>query len=188
MNKTGIWARTVAGTALSCVLVGAVAVGGASADASTIEPSTDSATQPGKDGRAAWAYYNKVISRSSTGSYVGSQKLASCGSRTSAMSCSLNKGSSATRTIGLSFGATRSWAAGQLNISSASTQNVSVTCSKRNVPKGKQLVAFPVGVRYKYKIQRHMTGGGKDYVSGTSGWLYAFNPGPARVSCDIRSF
>jgi hypothetical protein len=186
MKKTGIWARVVAGAALSCVLVGSVAVGGASA--TTTEPSTDSATQPSKDGRAAWAYYNKVISKTSTGSYVGSQKLASCGSRTSAMSCSLNKGSSATRTIGLSFGATRSWAAGQLNISSASTQNVSVTCSKRSVPKGKQLVAFPVGVRYKYKIQRHMTGGGKDYVSGTSGWLYAINPGPARVSCDIRSF
>jgi hypothetical protein len=187
MKKTWISARVLAGAVLSCALVGSVVVGGAAARAT--EPSTDSATQPGgKDGRAAWAYYNKVISKSSTGSYVGSQKLASCGSRTSAMSCSLNKGSSATRTIGLSFGATRSWAAGQLNISSASTQNVSVTCSKRSVPKGKQLVAYPVGVRYKYKIQRHMTGGGKDYVTGTSGWLYAFNPGPARVSCDIRSF
>jgi hypothetical protein len=59
MKKTGIWARVVAGTALTCVLVGSVAVGGASA--TTTEPSTDSATQPSKDGRAAWVYDNKVI-------------------------------------------------------------------------------------------------------------------------------
>jgi hypothetical protein len=75
--------------------------------------------------------------------------------------------------------------AGQLGISSASTQSVSVTCSKSNVPKGKSLVANPVGTRYKYKIQRHMTGGGKDYVVGTTGRLYAFNPASARVNCRV---
>ncbi|TCL79357.1 hypothetical protein EDF31_11544 [Curtobacterium sp. PhB142] len=147
------------------------------------------AEKPGaQDARAAWGSYHKIISKTSTGSHVGSQKLASCGSRTAAMDCSLTRGRTANRTIGLDLGASRGWAAGQLKISASTTQSVSVTCSKRKVPKGKQLVAYPVGVRYKYKIQKHITGAGKDYVSGTSKWLYAFNPGSARVSCDIRSF
>ncbi|MBF4603163.1 hypothetical protein [Curtobacterium sp. VKM Ac-2884] len=137
--------------------------------------------------RAAWGYYHKVISKSSTGSYVGTEKLASCGSRTVAMDCSLTKGKAATRSIGLDLGATRAWAAGQLKISASATQSVSVTCRKQKVAKGKQLVAYPVGVRYKYKIEKHITGGGKEYVTDTSGWLYAFNPGSARVSCDIRN-
>lgn len=104
------------------------------------------------------------------------------------MNCGLTKGSSATRSIGLEFGATRSWAAGKLNLGSSATQSVSVTCSKQNVPAGKMLVAYPVGTRYKYKIERHMTSGAYDYVTGTSGWLYAFDPGSARVTCDIVPF
>lgn len=145
-------------------------------------------TEVGPATRAAWGTYHRVISKTSTGSFVGTQKLASCGSRNTAMNCALNQGSTATRSIGLDLGATRGWAAGQLRINSSSSQNVSVTCSRQKVPKGKQLVAYPVGVRYKYKIEKHLTGGGKDYVTGTSGWLYAFNPGNARVACDIRNF
>lgn len=137
---------------------------------------------------AAWGYYNKVISKSSAANYTGSQILASCGSRTTSIDCSLTKAAAATRTIDVAFNATRAWTAGQLRISASKTQSVSVTCSKRNVPKGKMLIARPVGTRYRYKIQRHMTGGGRDYVSGTSGWRYAFNPGSARVTCDIVAY
>lgn len=180
--------RTIFAVATACAVAASAVTGVTSAGATELPSDNAESQAAGPQSRAAWAYYHKVISRSSTGSYVGSQKLASCGSRNTAMNCSLNQGSTATRSIGLDLGATRGWAAGQLKISSSSSQNVSVTCSRRNVPKGKQLVAYPVGVRYKYKIQKHMTGGGKDYVTGTSGWLYAFNPGNARVACDIKSF
>ncbi|WP_284754341.1 hypothetical protein [Curtobacterium sp. ME-Dv--P-122a] len=142
------------------------------------------ATQP-REPRAAWGYYNKVVNKSKKSHHTGSQILASCGSRTSSMNCGLTKGRAATRTIGLEFGATRKWAAGKLNFSASRTQSVSVTCSRQRVPKGRMLVAYPVGNRYKYKIEKHMTGAGKDYVTGRSGWLYAFNPGSARVTCDI---
>lgn len=101
------------------------------------------ATQP-REPRAAWGYYNKVVSKSKKSHHTGSQILASCGSRTSSMNCGLSKGRAATRTI-----------------------------------------AYPVGNRYKYKIEKHITGAGKDYVTGRSGWLYAFDPGSARVTCDI---
>lgn len=184
-RKFSVRGRSVAAIAGGIAVI-AAAVAGVTPAHAVEEPAGASAGAA--QGRATWAYYNKIISKSSVGSHVGTQKLASCGSRNTAMDCSLNQGSTATRSIGLGFGATRGWAAGQLNISSSSTQNVSVTCSKRKVPKGKQLVAYPVGVRYKYKIQKHMTGGGKDYVTGTTGWLYAFNPGNARVACDIKSF
>ncbi|MBA8989932.1 hypothetical protein FHW23_001178 [Curtobacterium pusillum] len=172
----------------ACAVAASAMIGVAPAGAVEASSETSGTQAYGAEGRAAWAYYYKIISKSSSGSYVGSQKLASCGSRNTAVTCSLNQGSTATRSIGLDLGASRGWAAGQLKISSSTSQNVSVTCSKQKVPKGKQLVAYPVGVRHKYKIQKHMTGGGKDYVTGTSGWLYAFNPGNARVACDIKSF
>lgn len=175
------------GAILSSALVATTMFSAMPANAAETATGTGAAQSDGAQGRAAWGYYTKMISKSSTGSYVGTEKLASCGSRTAAMDCSLTKGKAATRSIGLDLGATRKWAAGQLKISASGTQSVSVTCRKQKVAKGKQLVAYPVGVRYKDKIEKHMTGAGKDYVTGTSGWLYAFNPGSARVSCDIRN-
>ncbi|MGW0737083.1 hypothetical protein [Streptomyces sp. NPDC002851] len=152
-------------------------------------PSAVTATQSSQQGdvttRAAVGRYSKVIKKTATKNYTNTKnEIARCTAQSAGMTCTINKTASATRTIDAGFGMSRGAVAGSLNISSAKTQSVSVTCSAP-VKKGKSLVAYPIGTRYKYKIEKHITTP-LDYVAGTSGWKYAFNPSAAKVSCKVK--
>ncbi|WP_196943025.1 hypothetical protein [Streptomyces sclerotialus] len=134
--------------------------------------------------RAAVGNYSKVISKTSKKNYTNTKnEIARCTAQTKGMTCMINKTASATRTIDAGFGLSRDGVAASLNISKAKTQSVSVTCSAK-VSKGHSLVAYPIGTRYKYKIEKHITTP-LDYKAGTSGWKYAFDPAPAKVSCKV---
>ncbi|MEU4997838.1 hypothetical protein [Streptomyces sp. NPDC021622] len=152
-------------------------------------PSAVTATQPSQQGdvatRGAVGHYSKVIKKTATKNYTNTKnEIARCTAQSAGMTCTINKTASATRTIDAGFGMSRGAVAGSLNISSSKTQSVSVTCSAP-VKKGKSLVAYPIGTRYKYKIEKHITTP-LDYVAGTSGWKYAFNPSAAKVSCKVK--
>ncbi|MGW1793640.1 hypothetical protein ACWCO0_23125 [Streptomyces tubercidicus] len=129
--------------------------------------------------------YSKVIKKSHKGNYTNRKnEIARCTAQTKGMTCMINKTAAATRTIDAGFGLDRGGVAASLNISDAKTQSVSVICSSP-VKKGHSLVAYPIGTRYTYKIEKHITTP-IDYKAGTSGWKHAFNPAPAKVSCKVK--
>ena len=80
-----------------------------------------------------------------------SQLLAMC--RASSGVCTTDESKSATRTIGLALGATRSWAAGQLSISTAASRTLSISCTSPRLKAGQVWKAYPLGVRWSYKIR-----------------------------------
>lgn len=157
------------------------------AHASTGESAPDSFIQEQNgeiSNRAAVGHYSKLISKTSKKNYTNTKnEIARCTAQTQGMTCMINKTASATRTIDAGFGLSHDAVAASLNISKAKTQSVSVTCSAK-VGKGHSLVAYPIGTRYKYKIEKHITTP-LDYKAGTSGWKYAFDPAPAKVSCKV---
>ncbi|WP_157847691.1 hypothetical protein [Streptomyces violens] len=163
------------------------ALGTTAAHASTGEPSPvpEVQKQSGEiSPRAAVGHYSKLINKTAKKNYTNTKnEIARCTAQTKGMTCMINKTSSATRTIDAGFGLSRNGVAASLNISKAKTQSVSVTCSAK-VSKGHSLVAYPIGTRYKYKIEKHITTP-LDYKAGTSGWKYAFDPAPAKVSCKV---
>ncbi|MGI5470004.1 hypothetical protein [Streptomyces sp. CA-132043] len=107
--------------------------------------------------RAAIGNYSKLISKTSKKNYTNTKnEIARCTAQTKGMTCMINKTASATRTIDAGFGMSHDGVAASLNISKAKTQSVSVTCSAK-VGKGHSLVAYPIGTRYKYKIEKHIT-------------------------------
>ncbi|MER5260012.1 MULTISPECIES: hypothetical protein [unclassified Streptomyces] len=151
-------------------------------------PANEEASPTAKSGvstRGAVGKYSKLINKSKQSNYTNSKdEIARCTAQTQGMTCMINKTASATRTIDAGFGLSRGAVAGSLNISQAKTQSVAVTCSSP-VKKGHSLVAYPIGTRYKYKIEKHITTP-LDYKAGTSGWKHAFNPAPAKVSCKVK--
>lgn len=173
----------IAGTvlALSVTLVATAA----HANAAPAHEDASPTAKPDISTRAAVGKYSKLISKSKQTNYTNRKdEIARCTAQTKGMTCMINKTASATRTIDAGFGLSRGAVAGSLNISQAKTQSVAVTCSSP-VKKGHSLVAYPIGTRYKYKIEKHITTP-LDYKAGTSGWKHAFNPAPAKVSCKVK--
>jgi hypothetical protein len=153
--------------------------------AADAEVDASASSKPGVSTRAAVGKYSKLINKSKQSNYTNQKdEIARCTAQTAGMTCMINKTASATRTIDAGFGLSRGAVAGSLNISQAKTQSVAVTCSSP-VKKGHSLVAYPIGTRYKYKIEKHITTP-LDYKAGTSGWKRAFNPAPAKVSCKVK--
>lgn len=101
------------------------------------------------------------------------QVLATC-SALSGETCSITRSAEATRTVDVALGLSRAFVTAKLNISSASTQKVSVKCSQTMTTTHPRLYAYPAGRQIFYKI----TANGR-----TSGTLMAFNPDPASVFC-----
>lgn len=128
----------------------------------------------------------KVVDQTSTSKYVDrSREIARCSVATAGLSCSINKTSSATRTIDLALGISRASVASTLGISESNTVSVSVTCSSGALKKGQSLVANSMGTRYKYKVSKMVARSGVILSSETSGWLYAFNPSSSGISCRV---
>lgn len=112
-------------------------------------------------------------------------EIARCKVTSPTLGCSISQGATATRRIDAGFGLSRGAVAANLNIGQDKSKSVSVSCSALKLKKGKSLVAYPMGTRYKYKIEKHITTP-IDYKDSTSGWKYAFNPSSSKVSCKIK--
>lgn len=131
--------------------------------------------------------YTMLNRRLVSNSYVNTgQTLATC--QAAGGTCTISRALSATRTIGVTLGASRTWASGQLNISAAEQQTVTAACTSPTLSSGQTWRAYPHGQRYSYQIRSQYYGndGGVDFPIGsptTSGTLYAFNP--TGVSCRV---
>lgn len=88
--------------------------------------------------------------------------------------CTIALTTSATRTVDLALGMTRSWVTGKLNISSSSTVLTTVSCSKTMTTRYSRLKGYPMGKQIFYTI----TANGR-----TSGTLMAFEPAPNAMDC-----
>lgn len=166
--------------------------------ASTV-PSVALAAETGRDnndGRvdAQWTqsrtYHYTVVQKSLlSNDYTDtSHIIGSCRIRTNGGTCTISKGTSATRTIGVSLGADIKNIAPQLNMSYSTTQAINVGCTSDKLRAGQRWVAYAVGDRYRYKINKWYTLSGPDggdYDLATSGWLYAFNPHANDISCGV---
>lgn len=120
-------------------------------------------------------------------SYVNkNDRLAECKITTNGGNCSIMRSETAIRTIGLSLGATRSWAAGELGISSSAGMTTAISCNSGPMKSGQIWKAWPIGSRYSYQIRRLTIYGGQQYpVTETSRLLYAFNPRQNAVACGL---
>lgn len=109
-----------------------------------------------------------------------SQQKAVCYAGTSDINCSNAVRMTASKTISVSQGASRGWAAGQLGWTNTYSTEVSTTCSK-TLKKGQSLVAYPYGTKATYKIRKVVSPRGS---SSTSGWMTSF--APTGISCYVR--
>lgn len=116
-------------------------------------------------------------SKVSTGHIDYGQTLATCSGAGSA--CQINSTKSATRTVSLSLGVSRSVVTSSLGISNASTQSLSISCSSPTLKSGQIYKAHPRGERHRYKVRARsrmwVSPAWIDMGTETSGWLYAFN-------------
>lgn len=128
----------------------------------------------------------KVVNSSKTTNYVDkSRQIARCTVATAGLSCSINRTASATRTVNVALGMSRADISAQLGFSSADTVSVGVTCSSGALKAGQSLVAYSVGSRHQYKVNKVVARNGVFLSNETSGWLYAFNPYSAGISCQV---
>ena len=161
-----------------------IALGATTAHASTGSAPESAGEKPTV--RSAVGHYSVVIEKSAKKNWTNKKnEIARCTVTSANLGCTISKAATATRTIDAGFGMSRGAVASSLNISKAKSRTVSVSCSAPKLKKGKSLVAYPIGTRHKYKIEKHMTTP-IDYKTGTSGWKHAFNPAPAKVSCKTK--
>lgn len=171
--------------AATVLLASSLLVGAATAPAVASEgPSVSSV------GQAVPAFgtitQRKVVNNSKTTNYVDkSRQIARCTIATAGLSCSINRTAAATRTVNVGLGMSRDAISAQLGFSSAETVSVGVTCSSGAMKKGQSLVAYSVGSRHKYKVNKIVARSGVVLSNETSGWLYAFNPYTAGISCQV---
>lgn len=129
---------------------------------------------------SATAVVNK--SRVST-SYTSPTSFASCKIGTKGGTCNISSGKSATRTVDVSLGISRSGVTSSLGISDSQSVSIGVACSSPPLAAGATWRAYAVGNRYQYKVRKVTTIGFAIVSDVTSGWLYAFDPNPARIYC-----
>lgn len=108
------------------------------------------------------------------------QVLGECRASTPGVTCTIQRSSSSTRTIGIDLGVSRSFVAAKLGISSSSTTTVSVSCTSPPLSAGQVFRAHPVGTSIWYRVQRASWIG-----TQTSWWLNAFDPGSNRFACGV---
>ncbi|MGW8565566.1 hypothetical protein [Isoptericola sp. NPDC055881] len=114
-----------------------------------------------------------------------SRQIGRCTIRTSGATCSISKGKTATRTIQTTYGLSRYSVASSLGISSAKSVTTQAACTSPKMKKGKSWVGWAQGSRYRYKIQSKSRVAGFTIFGNKSGWLYAFNPNPAYITCGL---
>ena len=129
----------------------------------------------------------KVVEKSRVSrNYINTrQEIGSCRALSAGVGCAINHTASATRSINLALGISRSVVAGSLGISASDTRSVGVTCNAPELKRSQRLVAYPAGDRYRYKVNKMTARSGVILSNTTSGWLYAFDPHPAGMACRI---
>lgn len=144
-------------------------------------------------GTATPAHAETMVSRSvfnkaviSTNYHNYSNPLPGCRILTSGGTCTISSGRSATRSISLDLGFSRSFVAGNLNISSSYTVTTSQSCTSPAMAAGTEWRAWPLGQRIRYQLRertvRLVQGIPVSDTQRTSGFLYAFNP-DGRIAC-----
>lgn len=98
---------------------------------------------------------------------------------------SISKSESATIEIGLALGASRSFVAGEISVSSSKTTEVTVSCQAKATKKKRYLVAYPEGTVHWYKI-KSVTREQNKKVTKISKFLRAFEPKSNAVNCVRR--
>lgn len=120
----------------------------------------------------------KVTEISRSGGMVNMNNMLAQCSGTPGFVCVIERSISATREISLSLGVSRGTVAGALNISSATTRTVAVSCKATITSNRPVLKAYPMGTQIFYKVTRNQNGDKK-----TSGTLMAFVPDGASTFC-----
>lgn len=116
--------------------------------------------------------YEIVNKTSSSGTVHYSDRLTYCQVGTSGSSCSITSQQSATRSVSVDLGWSRSGVAAGLSISSATTVSLAVTCASPSLLAGQIFAAYPTGTTFNYRIHHYGT-----YVNSVySPYLTAFNP------------
>ena len=105
------------------------------------------------------------------------QRLASCGSPSSTVTCTISVTRSATRKIGVSAGVGVAFVAGQLGISSSKTESISVRCSGKPTTTHRYVVAYTASDVWSYTVRTkkydYYTG---KLVSTTNSKQWAYDP------------
>jgi hypothetical protein len=160
--------RLLAGSAALAVAGGLALAGASAAEATTV------VTQ------------NYVLSKTKTANYTQTgQTIGRCSVTTSGATCTISNGKTATRTIGVALSATRSFVAGQLSISSASTVTTTTACASPKLKSGQSWVAHPQGNLWKYKVRSVTSVDGRLTYDQTSGALSAFDPLASYITCGL---
>lgn len=126
---------------------------------------------------SAWTTYKVTEISRSTGLVNMNDMIASC-SGTPGTVCRIERSVSAERRIDLTLGVSRGFVAGELNISSAKTRTVSVSCSATITSNRPELRAYPTGTQIFYKVTRNQNG-----TKTTSGTKMAFVPHSSSTFC-----
>ncbi|MBZ5734588.1 hypothetical protein K8Z61_08760 [Nocardioides sp. TRM66260-LWL] len=115
-------------------------------------------------------------------------RLGICKAESNGIQCTISKGRTATRSIGVGLNVSKGFVAGELNISKSTDVTVSVGCDTVTLRKGQALVAYPVGSRHKYKIRKTTRWAGGGIAREYSRWHYTFNPYRTSIACKIINF
>lgn len=119
-----------------------------------------------------------VVNKSVTRGVVQyGERLATCGSPSSTVECGISVTRSATRKIGVSAGVGVAFVAGQLGISSAKTESISVRCTGKPTRTHRYVVAYAVSDVWSYTVRTKKY----DYYSGklvstTNSKQWAYDP------------
>jgi hypothetical protein len=165
-----------------------IAVLCAAVTALVVGPTLTAAASDPKDVQMIPPAYTRtsVVNKSKSANYTDkSRQISRCTVQTNNSSCGISRGESATRTIGLALGASRSFVASQLSISSAASVSTTVTCMSPKMKKGQSWVAWGQGDRFTYKIKKETLVSGAVLGSTTSGTVSAFNPKASSITCGV---
>lgn len=81
------------------------------------------------------------------------QVLATCGTPSRTVACEISETRSATRTIGVSVGTSRTFVAGKLGISSSRTVSLRISCERRTTDAHPYLKAYVVNDIWSYTVR-----------------------------------
>jgi hypothetical protein len=125
-----------------------------------------------------------VINKANTSNYTNkTQTLGDCLVTRAGSRCSILNQTSASRSVGVALGATRGVVSTSLNISSGSSESVSVQCTSPALPKNARYRAWPRGDRFTYRVKKERIVSNAVATTTTSGTLSTFNPRKNTITC-----
>jgi hypothetical protein len=135
-----------------------------------------------------YRYEVSVINKSLTRGVVDyGQTLAVCGTPNRSVTCTIAETKSATRTIGVSVGASRGFVAGKLGVSNSTTKSMYISCSRTTTSNYPYLKAYVVNDVWSYTVRTEKY----DFYTGKlvqtiNSRQHAYDP--KGVHCALSSF